>query len=104
MLDRFEALRAYLTALGDDVQETVLRFYIAFKRIRNFACVEFRPMAEKILVYVKVDPSSLVLEPGFTRDVSDIGHYGTGDLEITLSKSEDLERAKPLIQRSYDDS
>jgi len=25
-----------------------------------------------------------------------------GDLEITLAKSEDLERAKPLIQRSYD--
>jgi hypothetical protein len=50
MRDRFEALRAYLTALGDDVQEAILRFYIAFKRIRNFACVEFRPTAEKILV------------------------------------------------------
>jgi hypothetical protein len=30
MSDRFEALRAYLMALGDDVQETTLRFYIAF--------------------------------------------------------------------------
>ena len=37
MVDRFEALRAYLMALGDDVQETILRFYIAFKRIKNFA-------------------------------------------------------------------
>ena len=27
MIDRFEALRAYLMALGDDVQETTLRFY-----------------------------------------------------------------------------
>ena len=44
------------------------------------------------------------LEPGFTRDVSQVGHFGTGDLEITLSKSDDLERAKPLIQRSYDAS
>ena len=32
-----------------------------------------------------------------------VGHFGTGDLEITLSKSDDLEKAKPLIQRSYDD-
>ncbi|MGB3317166.1 MAG: DUF5655 domain-containing protein [Albidovulum sp.] len=102
MSDRFEALRAYLIALGDDdVQETTLRFYIAFKRIKNFACVEFRPTTSKILIYVKVDPSSVQIEKGFTRDVSDVGHFGTGDLEITLTNAEDLEKAKPLIERSY---
>jgi predicted transport protein len=104
LIDRYEALRAFLVALGDDVQETILRFYIAFKRIKNFACVEFRPTAGKILVFVKIDPASVALEPGFTRDVSDVGHYGTGDLEITLSKPADLERAMPFIKRSYEDS
>ena len=73
-----------------------------FKRIKNFACVEFRPQASKILVYVKVDPDSVSLQEGFTRDVSNIGHYGTGDLEITLSTPDDLERAMPLIRRSYE--
>lgn len=101
MTDRFEALRAYLTALGDDVQETTLRFYIAFKRIKNFACVEFRPTTGKILIFVKVDPSTVQLESGFTRDVSNVGHFGTGDLEITLSKAVDLDRAKSLIELSY---
>jgi predicted transport protein len=104
MIDRYEALRAYLMALGDDVQETTLRFYIAFKRIKNFACIEFRPTSGKILVFVKVDPTSVPLEPGFTRDVSNVGHFGTGDLEITLAKPEDLDRAMPLIKRSYEDS
>ena len=104
MVDRFEALRAFLVALGDDVQETTLRLYIAFKRIKNFACVEFRPSASKILIFVKVDPSTVELEPGFTRDVSKVGHFGTGDLEITLTKPEDLGRAKPLILRSYEAS
>lgn len=104
MLDRYEALKAYLLALGDDVQETTLRFYIAFKRIRNFACVEFRPTTGKILVFVKVDPSTVTLEPGFTRDVSQVGHFGTGDLEITLTKPKDLEKAKPFIERSYNES
>ena len=42
MVDRFQSLRAFIVALGDDVQETTLRLYIAFKRIKNFACVEFR--------------------------------------------------------------
>jgi predicted transport protein len=104
MIDRLEALRAALMALGDDVQETMLRFYIAFKRIKNFACVEFRPTTAKILLFVKVDPASIKLEPGFTRDVSNIGHFGTGDLEITLSKPEELERAMPLIKLSYENS
>lgn len=104
MLDRFEALRSYMVALGDDVQETTLRLYIAFKRIKNFACVEFRPTTGKILLFVKVDPNSVSLEPGFTRDVSSIGHFGTGDLEIVLSKASDLERAMPLIQKSYEAS
>lgn len=102
--DRYEALRAYLLALGDDVQETTLRFYIAFKRIKNFACVEFRPTTGRINVFVKVEPASITLEPGFTRDVSNVGHFGTGDLEITLSKPEDLDKALPLIKRSYEDS
>lgn len=104
MRDRYEALRAYLLALGDDVQETTLRFYIAFKRIKNFACIEFRPTTGRINIFVKVDPASVKLEPGFTRDVSNVGHFGTGDLEITLSKPEDLEKALPLIKRSYEDS
>lgn len=104
MRDRFEALRDYLTALGDDVQETVLRLYVAYKRIRNFAGVDLRPTKGQILIYAKIDLRSVTLEQDFTRDVTDIGHYGTGDLEITLSKAADLERAMPLIQRSYDNS
>jgi predicted transport protein len=104
MIDRLEALRAYMIALGDDVQETTLQFYIAFKRIKNFACVEFRTTQSKILLFVKIDPADVQLELGFTRDVSNVGHYGTGDLEITLTKPEDLERAMPLIKRSYENS
>jgi predicted transport protein len=104
MIERYEALRAYLLALGDDVQETTLRNYIAFKRIKNFACVEFKPRTSKIVVFVKVDPASMPLEAGFTRDVSKLGHFGTGDLEISLAKPEDLERAIPLIKRSYEGS
>jgi predicted transport protein len=104
MLDRFEALRASLLALGDDVQERTLKNYIAFTRIKNFACVEFRTNTSKILLYLKVSPKTVTLEPGFTRDVSTTGHYGTGDLEVSLSKPDDLDRALPLIAQSYANS
>jgi len=102
--DVFEELRAFLHALGDDVQEKELQFYFAFKRIKNFACVEVHPANKVLLVYAKVDPKSIKLEAGFTRDVSEIGHYGTGDLEITLKSSTDLARAKELLAKSYENS
>jgi predicted transport protein len=102
LTDRFEALKAYMMALGDDVQMKVLKHYIAFKRIKNFACVEIHPQTAKILLYLKVDPKKVTLEKGFSRDVSNIGHYGTGDLEITIRNDEDLERAKRFINMSYD--
>lgn len=102
--DRYEALKSYLMALGDDVQLSTQIYYIAFKRIKNFACVEVHPANSTILVYLKVDPDTVTLEPGFTRDVRKIGHYGTGDLEVRISTEEDLERAKPLIIKSYEAS
>jgi len=102
--DRYESLKAFLLALGDDVQINTLKYYLAFKRIKNFACVEFRTQQNNILVYVKVDPYSISLEENFTRDVRKIGHYGTGDLEITIGNDEDLDKAKNLLIKSYEAS
>jgi predicted transport protein len=98
----FGALEAYLLALGNDVSRRTLKYYLAFRRIKNFACVEFRPQVKHLLVFAKVDPKTITLEGGFTRDVSSIGHYGTGDLEITIASNADLEKAKPLILASYE--
>jgi predicted transport protein len=100
--DLYQATEDFLLALGDDVTRKTTQVYIAFRRIKNFACVEVHPQSKKVLVYLKVDPDSLALESGFTRDVRDIGHFGTGDLELALSKMEDLERAKPLLVASYE--
>ena len=99
--DLYDVLDAYLVSLGDDVTKTVRKNYYAFRRIRNFACVEIHPQTRKLLVYLKTDPSSITLEPGFTRDVSKIGHFGTGNLEVIIGNRHDFERAQTLIQASY---
>ena len=101
---RYDALHAYLTALGDDVTVKATEFYIAYRRIKNFACVEMRNQLGRLLLFVKVDPSSVSIEPGFTRDVRKIGHFGTGDLEITIGSDADFEKAKPLLDRAYNES
>ena len=69
-----------------------------FKRLRNFACIEVHPTQGVIAVYLKVNPETVQLEKGFTQDVRNIGHFGTGDLKLTMRTFEDFERAKPLLQ------
>lgn len=102
--NRYETLRAYMETLGDDVQVNSLQNYFAFKRLKNFACVEIHPNLHRITVWVKVDPGSVDIENGFTKDMRGIGHYGTGDLEIRIDDDYALEKAKPLIERSYEAS
>ena len=98
----FDALDDHLIALGDDVTRKTLKYYFAYRRIRNFASVELRPQSQQLLVYLKLNPDDLTTEDGFTRDVREIGHYGTGDLEVRIGSAADIERARPLIERSYD--
>jgi predicted transport protein len=97
----YDALESYLLSLGDDVTKTTRLYYYAFRRIKNFACVEIHPQAKKLLVYLKTEPNSITLEPGLTRDVTKIGHFGTGNLEVTIGTTKDFERTQPLIQMSY---
>ncbi|MGD0248630.1 MAG: DUF5655 domain-containing protein [Candidatus Limnocylindrales bacterium] len=103
LTDLYHALDAFLLALGD-VQVKVTKTYIAYRRIKNFACVEVSPKSRKLGVYLKIDPDTITLEPGFTRDVRNIGHYGTGDLEVVVDSDVALEKAKPLLVKSYENS
>ena len=96
----FESLEGYLVSLGDDVLRKDLKLYVAFKRIKNFATVVFQ--RDKILMYLRIDPEAVDAVDGFSRDVRAIGHWGTGELEISLRTQADLERAKSLMQRSYE--
>ena len=104
LLDLYQLLREHILALGDDIQEKTLKYYVAFKRLRNFACVEVHPTKSRLTAYLKVDPDTVTLTPNFTRDVRGVGHYGTGDLEVKIRTPEDLERLMPLLQKSYEAS
>lgn len=104
----YSDVEAFMVGLGDDVVQKTLNNYFAFKRIKNFACVEIKPQISVIRLYLKVDPEVIALidglEDGFTRNVSKIGHFGTGDLEVTIKNHADFERAKDLINQSYEAS
>lgn len=98
----YTQITTLLLTRGDDVQEKRLKLYTAFRRLKNFACVIVYP--NRILITLKLDPETVTLEEGFSRDLSQVGHWGTGDLELCLRSEADVERARPLLERSYAES
>ena len=98
----FEQTSSYLHSLGDDVQEKHLKLYVAFRRLKNF--VSLVPQPKRLLLMLKLNPDTVEPVEGFSRDVRTIGHWGTGDLELSLRTQADLERAKHLIERSYQEN
>lgn len=96
MVELANAVDEALLGLGDGVNRVERKQYTAFQRLRNFACV-CPPQRSKLLV----DPKHADLLPGFTQDVSGRGHHGTGDLEVQLRTSKDVERAQDLSRATY---
>ena len=95
----YEQTASLLMSLGDDVQQKSLKLYTAFRRLKNFACVIVYP--NRLIITLKLDPGTVTLEEGFSRDVSQVGHWGTGDVELCLLGPLDLQRAQTLLERSY---
>ncbi|MER5202182.1 DUF5655 domain-containing protein [Streptomyces sp. NPDC002825] len=100
MAELAEAVDEALLGIGDGVTRVQRKQYAAYQRLRNFACV-CPPQQTKLLVYLKADLKKVDLVPGFTRDVTGLGHHGTGDLEVQLRTPKDVERAQDLFRASY---
>lgn len=94
------SLEGYTLSLGDDVQRKELRLYSAFKRLKNFATVVLQK--NRLLLYLHLPPASVLPALPAARDVSAVGHWGTGDVEVPLATEADLDAAKPFIQAAYE--
>ena len=98
----YQDLTNYILSLGDDVCETHLKLYAAFKKIRNIVTVVV--LKKKLVLNLPLDVSTVTFEEGFSRDVTNIGHWGCGAVELHLQTATDFEKAKPLIDRAYNEN
>lgn len=70
----YQDLANYILNLGDDVSETHLKLCAAFKRIKNVATVVVHK--KKLVINLPLDVGATAFEKGFSRDVTNIGHWG----------------------------
>ena len=97
----YDDLAGKLQSLGDDVTVHPQKHYMAFRRNRNFASVQIYNQKRVVRVYLNLDPDAVNIDPAMMRDVRQIGHFGTGDLEITIHSKSDIEKTFELIEASY---
>lgn len=93
------AVQEYIMNLDAAFEEVPKKHYVAYKISQNIACVEIQ--RQRLLIYLKIDPARMAPLPRNARDVSEIGHYGTGDLELSVSTEDDVEAAKSYIEMAY---
>lgn len=97
----YDEICAYIESLGDDIVQVKLKYWIAYKKVQNVACIDIN--TKRVAIYLRLNPESVQLEDGFSENVKNTGHWGTGDLKLNLKNDLDLIKAKPLIERAYNE-
>ena len=97
----YESICSYVESLGDDVASNQLKQCLAYRKLRNFVCIEI--FSKQLKLFLTLAPSTVEFVKDFSRDVSNVGHHGTGDVEVIVRTPEDFEKAKPLIERAYNE-
>jgi len=97
IFELYEKFRDAILNLGDDIEIKPQKFYVAFKKDGNIACLEMQKKKMKIYIGAKV--GTLDDARGLVKDVSNVGHYGTGDYEIQVTNDNDIEYIMSLIKQ-----
>ena len=91
--------REYILGLDPAIEEVPKKFYVAYKISQNIVCLE--PQRKHIKLFLKLKAGDIRNPPKTYRDMAQIGHFGTGDAEFTISTESQLEEAKPFIELAY---
>ncbi len=89
----------FILGLDPQIEETPKKHYIAYKISQNIVCMEIQK--QQVILYLKLNPKEIQNLPAIARDVTGIGHFGTGNFELTIKSQADLETAKQYIEMAY---
>lgn len=101
VVELFRTIDKYCLQLDpNQVQRQYLAKYVKYRHGKNiFCCVHLQKSG--LRVWLKLDYSHLATPPDYARDVSKIGHWGVGDVELAIDSLDKLGDAKVLIHKSF---
>ena len=92
--------RDYILNIDSSIEEIPKKNYIAYKVSQNIACVRIENKVIKF--WLKLKPTDIENPPRFYRNVTSIGHWGTGDVEFVISNEKEFVEIKKYIKLDYD--
>jgi uncharacterized protein with ParB-like and HNH nuclease domain/predicted transport protein len=100
MRDLFEIFRKDVLALDRCVAEEFLKLYVAYKAETNF--VDIVPQKSRLRLSLNMRYHELHDPKGLARDVTNLGRWGNGDVEVSLSKPEELPYVMGLVRQAFE--
>ena len=100
MRELFEAFRKEVLALDPCVTEEFLKLYVAYKAETNF--VDVVPQAKQLRLSLNMDFAEISDPKGLCKDVSGLGRWGNGDVEVRLSELDELPYVTGLVRQSLE--
>lgn len=98
--DLFELLQRRILNLDTNVREEPKKYYIAYKTSTNF--VDVIPQRSKLRLTLNMDYDELDDPEGWARDITDIGRWGNGNVDVDFSAPEQIDYIMYLIKQSFD--
>jgi len=99
MRDLFKAFRAQVLALDPCVTEEFLKLYVAYKAETNF--VDVVPQAKRLRLSLNMRFPEVNDPRGLGKDVTNLGRWGNGDVEVGLESLADLPYVMGLIEQAF---
>ena len=96
----FELFRKEVLALDPCVSEEILKLYIAYKAETNFVDVE--PQTKRLRLSLNMPFHDLQDPHGLAKDVTNLGRWGNGDVEVPLTKPEEVPYVMGLVRQSLE--
>ena len=96
----FEAFRREVLALDPCVVEEYLKLYVAYKAETNF--VDVVPQAKQLRISLNMRFPDISDPHGMCKDVSGVGRWGNGDVELRISKHGELPYVVGLVRQSLE--
>ena len=94
-----QTVRESILALDPAIEEVPKKFYVAYNISQNIVCME--PQHKHIKLFLKLKAADIQSRPKSYRDVTKLGHFGTGDSEFTISTESELSEVKPFLELAY---
>ena len=96
----FEAFRAQVLALDECVTEEFLKLYVAYKAETNF--VDIVPQSKRLRLSLNLDFPEIDDPRGLCKDVTNLGRWGNGNVEVLLERAEDLTYVVGLVRQALE--